>query len=116
MSDVINEKQLYTFLYDVRPHWYKIGVLLGIDITTLNVISAERDRDAGRCILDVIEHLSNQDPLITWSDVVYAVCHRAGGNNTRLAKKIADEHGLDFSAIVERYIYISYFILNNQSF
>lgn len=115
MSDDINAKQLYTFLYDVRPHWYEIGVLLDIDITTLNVIFA-REHDAGKCILAVIGLLLKQDPLITWSDIVYAVCHRAGGNSTRLAKKIADEHGIDFSAIVERYIHVlAIFMRNNQA-
>lgn len=79
----------------VAPRWYQMGVTLGVPVAELEAILLHKllAQESERMMLDA--WLKNTDTTkTTWQWLVDAVGHNAGGQNPKLAEKIAAKwHG-----------------------
>ena len=80
---------------EVAARWYQMGVTLGARVASLEAIRLGKlpAQESERMMLDA--WLTNADPKrTTWRWLVDAVRHNAGGQNPKLAKRIAAKiHG-----------------------
>ena len=75
-----------------------LGCALGLLASTLDKIQADNPHDTGKALEQVIntwlaqQYTTERFGEPSWRRLVIAVDSPAGGNNHRLAKKIAEDH------------------------
>ena len=84
-------------LDEVEHRWYQLGVLLGLPVHTLDGYQENYDelRDRLRVMLQEWLKKGNMGEyeVPSWQVLVDAVEHSAGGENPRLAAKLATKRG-----------------------
>ena len=99
--------QLYPFFADIKalcavnselvsvaPRWRDLGVSLGLDSSTLELIDADHPRDASRCLTEVLAKWLQQVRTIpSWRTLVFALTSFLV-NRSDLAHGIAMSHGI----------------------
>ena len=88
---------LQTELDEVEHRWYQLGVLLGLPVHTLDGYQENYDelRDRLREMLQewLKKGYTGEYEVPSWQVLVDAVEHSAGGENPRLAAKLATKRG-----------------------
>ena len=71
-STSLNSKNVYTMLYPARASWYNIGIMLDVDINTLQAFDEDHgsvDKKLGA----VINHWLNNGTNKTWTELAEAM-------------------------------------------
>ena len=82
----------------VAARFYALGCALGLPTSTLNKFQYDNPRDSERALEQVInawlaqQYNTERFGVPSWKRLVSAVALSAGGNNSLLAKKIAEDH------------------------
>ena len=100
-------------LVSVAPRWMDLGMSLGLDPPTLDLIDADHPRDASRCLTEVLaKWLQQVRTAPSWRTLVLALMSPPISRSD-LARSIAMNHGirLHFYANTYTYTYCNHVLL-----
>ena len=66
-------QQLLGALQQVSAEWYTLGIQLGYDADTLNIISANNFHKVEHCLRDLLSNWRRKYPNKGWSDIISAL-------------------------------------------
>jgi hypothetical protein len=94
-----------TEVMDIARNWMDFGKVLCIRQGKLDTIKEKECSSPRQCLSQVVQEFlkmnydSESHGPPSWRLVVIATAHRAGGDNTGLALKIAADHKLEYSLV-----------------
>ncbi|XP_064405398.1 uncharacterized protein LOC135350515 [Halichondria panicea] len=68
-SQYLDFNEMYTELYEVSPKWYNLGLALGLDKSTLNIIKHNNKDECGTCLREALEQRYDQNTKLTWAEI-----------------------------------------------
>ncbi len=84
---IIDFNDVYRELFEASPKWYNLGLALGLDISTLNIIEHNNKRECETCLRKALEHTIKS---LTWEKIDKALRQKTVELNT-LADKIQEK-------------------------
>ena len=85
----------------MAPEWRGFGEALRLPNESLSNIHSMNQFDPKECLRSVLKEYfkknynTKEHGLPSWRKIVEAVSHRAGGNNSTLAQKIAEKRSME---------------------
>ena len=92
--DPENQKAIQAALAQVENKWMEIGVFLGLKYSSLDGARQEEDDKIAYVTKKFLKksYMVNIYGEPTWKRVIEAIGAKAGGDNPRVAKEIAEKH------------------------
>ena len=90
--------QVFTSVYSVCVNWHDVCLALGLPPSLLSAIRSDHPDDVKACLREGLSNWLQRNyntelhGFPSWRKLVEAVDHPAGGSNSALALKIAEEH------------------------
>ena len=88
-SQYLDFNEMYEELYEVSPKWYNLGLALGLDKSTLNIIEHD-SKECETCLRKALEQRYDQNTKLRWAEIDKALRKPTVQMNT-LADKIQEK-------------------------